>query len=199
MKNILLIIFAVLSTSVMTAQYKAKVNKVNGIEVYLLAEPVRPYEIFKIKKKGIQWGSYITGGLINASISTKVTRYINRLVKEYNGKVPFDAIVYTNGKQMTAIKFTDEPTPDTNMIAVVQKIKGIPFFVMSEPLLKYHFYKTIGGGIKWKSALTVGIINNSIEQDLLKFAKKIIGKVKKGKVDAVIYQRAKKAEAIKFD
>ena len=196
-KHLFILILATTITSF--AQQKATVNKVNGIEVYLLAEPVRTYEIVDIKNKGIQWGSFITGGLINASISTKVTRYINRLIKEYEHKtIPFDAILYSNGKQMSAIKFTDEATTETKGIAVVQKIKGIPFFVMNEPLQDYTLYKSIGGGIKWKSAITVGILNNSIEQDLMKFAKKIDNKVKKGLVDAVIYQRSKSAEAIKF-
>jgi hypothetical protein len=68
------------------AQQKSKVQKVNGIEVYLLAEPIREYETLKSGGKGIQWGSAITGGLINESIATKVTKYIKKLAKEYKDK-----------------------------------------------------------------------------------------------------------------
>jgi hypothetical protein len=181
------------------AQQKSKVQKVNGIEVYLLAEPVREYETLKTGGKGIQWGSAITGGLINESIATKVTKYIKKLAQEYKEKnIDFDAIIYTNGKQMTAIKFTDEKTDENDRVAIVQKIEGIPFFVMSEPINEFDFVKTIGGGIKWKSAITGGLINNSIEQDLIKFAKKMSKKFRKKQISAIIYERGKKATAILF-
>ena len=181
------------------AQQKSKVQEVNGIEVYLLAEPLREYETLKSGGKGIQWGSAITGGLINESIATKVTKYIKKLAKEYKYEnIGFDAIIYTNGKQMTAIKFTDEKTDENDRIAIVQKIEGIPFFVMSEPIIEYEFVKSIGGGLKWKSALTGGLINNSIEQDLMKFAKKMDKKFRRKQISAIIYKRGKKANAIKF-
>ncbi|MDT7832440.1 hypothetical protein RQM59_08615 [Flavobacteriaceae bacterium S356] len=198
-KRILTILLIAISTTVFS-QLKSKVYKVNGIEVYLLAEPVREYEVIKSKGKGIQWGSFITGGLINESISTKITKYIKRLNKAYKeAKIQYDAVIYTNGKQMNAIRFTDERTDENDRIATVQRINNIPFFVLSEPIKEYTFVKTVGGGIKWKSALTVGLWNNSIEQDLMKFAKKVKKKFKKKKVDAIIYERGKKASAIKFD
>jgi hypothetical protein len=99
---------------------------------------------------------------------------------------------------MTAIKFTDEKTDENDRIAIVQKIEGVPFFVMSEPIYEYEFVETVGGGIKWKSALTGGLINNSIEQDLMKFANKMNKKFRKKKISAIIYERGKKANAIKF-
>lgn len=99
---------------------------------------------------------------------------------------------------MNAIKFIDTKTPENDKIAIVQKIDGIPFFVMSEPITTYEFVKTIGGGIKWKSAFTGGLWNNSIEQDLMKFAKKAKKKFKKKVVNAIIYNRGKKASLIKI-
>ena len=165
-----------------------------------MAEPEREYETLKVGGKGIQWGSAITGGLINESIATKVSKYIKKLAKQYKDEnIQFDAVVYTKGKQMTAIKFTEEKTPENDRIAVIQKIEGIPFFVMSEPIKEYEFIKTIGGGIKWKSALTGGLINNSIEQDLMKFVKKMEKKFRKKQISAIIYESGKKANAIKFN
>ncbi len=167
--------------------------------MYLLSEPVREYQIVKGSGKGIQWGSFVTGGLINESISTKVTKYIKKLTQDFNEKgVEFDAVIYSNGKQMNAIKFIDTKTPENDKIAIVQKIDGIPFFVMSEPITAYEFVKTIGGGIKWKSAFTGGLWNNSIEQDLMKFAKKAKNKFNKKVVNAIIYNRGKKASLIKI-
>ncbi|QHI35928.1 hypothetical protein IMCC3317_12760 [Kordia antarctica] len=177
----------------------AKVAKVNGIEVYILNEPLRKYEVAFNKKKGIQWSSFLTGGFINASISTKITRYIDRLQKESKETgEKFDAIVYTNGKNVTAIRFIDPNDSENKGLATVQKIEGIPVFAMCEPILAYDETKKKGGGIKWKSMVTVGLWNNSIEQDLIKFAKRFKRHYKKKKIDAIIYRRQKKAYGIKF-
>lgn len=177
----------------------AKVAKVNGIEVYILNEPLRKYEVAFNKKKGIQWSSFLTGGLINSSISTKITRYIDRLQKESKETgEKFDAIVYTNGKNVTAIRFTNPDDIDKGGLATVQKIEGIPVFAMCEPVLAYDQVKKKGAGIKWKSMVTGGLWNNSIEQDLIKFAKRFRRHFRKKKIDAMIYRRQKKAYGIKF-
>ena len=199
MKSKITCLLAVCLLCINTAfsQLKAKVSKVNGIEVYILSEPLRNYEVVNNGGKGIQWGSFITGGLINESISTKISKYIRKLLKGYKKEgIKFDAVVYSNGKNMTAIKFTEPATKENNRIAEITKIDGIPFFVMSEPIKDYTHEKTIGGGIKWKSALTAGLVNNSIEQDLMKFAKKGRRKYKKGKINAIRYSKGKKAEGI---
>ena len=180
------------------SQDKAYVDKVNGVEVYILSEPVREYEVLDIKGKGIQWESFLTAGLINESISVKVSKYINKLIKEYDDQdINFDAVIYNSGKKMVAIKFTDDDI-DKERIAKVEKIDNIPFYVMSEPVENYEFIKNIKGGIKWKSALTAGLINNSIEQDLNKFTKKARKKSKKGKNISVIYSRGKKAQLVEI-
>lgn len=181
------------------AQQKAKVQKINEIEVYLLAEPIREYKTLKSSGKGIQWGSVITGGLINESIATKVTQYCKKIANKYKKQnIDIDGIIYSKGKKMTAIKFTDDKTDKNDRIATVQTLKGIPFFVMSEPVSEYKSVKTIGGGIKWKSAMTNGLINNSIEQDLMKFANKMDTRYKKKQISGIIYKSGKKAKAIKF-
>ncbi len=181
------------------AQYKSKVNKVNGVEVYILAEPVREYEVVNNTGKGIQWGSFITSGLINESISTKISKYLRKLLKSFKKEnIEFDAIIYSSGKNMTAIKFTEEKTPENDRIAEVTKLDNIPFFVLSEPIKKYNIVKNIGGGIKWKSYLTSGLMNNSIEQDLMKFSRKSRRKFRKGKIDAIVYSNGKRATSIKF-
>lgn len=199
MRKLLFLLVLLTAVTIKAQQLKSKVHKVNGTEVYLLAEPVREYEVLKGAGKGIQWGSYVTGGLINESIATRVSKYIKNLRKKYTDEnIKFDAVIYSNGKQMSAIKFTDKKTPENDGVAIVQKIEGVPFFVMSEPLKAYDFVKTVGGGVKWKSAITGGLMNNSIEQDLMKFSKKIKKEFKKKQVSAIVYERGKKANAINF-
>ncbi len=195
----IILLTALLVTTIAISQRKAKVHNINGIEVYILAEPVRNYEIVNTAKNSIKWGSYITGGLINQSISTKVSKFIKKLLKDYTQEnITFDAILYTSGKNMTAIRFTEEATTNNKGIATIHKLNGIPFYVMSEPVEEYKYIGTIGKGIKWKSLVTAGLLNNSIEEDLVKFAKKVETKFRKGKINAVVYSNGKKAISIKI-
>lgn len=142
----------------------------------------------------------MTGGLINPSISSKVARFIKGLVKKGTEEgVEFDAIIYTSGKNVVAVKFTDEETKDNKRKARVHRLNGIPTYVMCEPYKKFRVAKSKGGGIKWKSAVTGGIINNSIEEDLLKFARKYKKMYSKGAIDALYYTSGKACEGIKFE
>ena len=198
MKKVLLGLTLVLGINCFSQQ-KSKVQKVNGIEVYLLAEPVREYKVLKTSGKGIQWGSLLTYGLVNESISDKVTNYIKKLAKHYKDRnIEFDAVMYSHGKQMTAIKFSELKTEENDRIATVHEIEGIPVYVMSTPISDYKYIKTIKGGIKWKSALTAGLLNNSIEEDLLKFKNKMNVDSKKKQMSAIIYERGKSVDEIKL-
>jgi hypothetical protein len=199
--NLLLLLFTLLTSNVFSQQKDfAEVYVVNGIEAYILNEPVRPYEIVYGKGQSLNWGSYLTGGLVNPSISSKVGKFIKGIVKkaQEEGK-EIDAIIYTSGKNVTAIKFTDEPTDKNLRKARVHRLNGIPTYVMCEPYKKFRVTKSKGGGVKWKSAFTAGLINNSIEEDLMKFAKKYKKMYSKGQVDALYYTSGKSCDGIKFD
>lgn len=198
MKNLLFGLLVLMSFSAI-AQLKSKVQEVEGVEVYLLATPVRAFDTLDISGKAFQWKSAITGGGLNESIEQKVVYLVRNLTKKLEeNSVEFDAIIYQGGKTMTAIKFTEPKTAKNDRIAEVQSLEGIPFFVMSEPVLDYEVTKTISGGLKWKSALSNGLVNNSIAQDLLKYAKNMKSKFKKKQISAIRYVEGKKAEAILF-
>lgn len=200
MKTRLLFFVAFAATLATHSQNLAKVQKVNGKEVYILSEPIRPYEVVMGKGNSLKWSSFLTGGLINESVSTKAASFVNHVKKEAEKEsIDFDAIVYTNGKKVIAVKFTDAATPETDRIAEVQKMDGYPVYVMSEPLEKYTVEADKGPGIKWKSFLTVGLLNNSIEQDMDKYADRFRAKLKKGKIDALQYTSGKTAIGIKFN
>jgi ribosomal protein L25 (general stress protein Ctc) len=199
--KITLFLLAVLFTLNIFSQQKnlAEVYVVNGVEAYILNEPVRSYEIVYGKGGGLNFGSYLTGGLINPSVSSKVGKFIKGVVKksEKEGK-KIDAIIYTSGKNVTAIKFTDDPTPENRRKAKVHRLNGIPAYVMCDPINDFKVVATKGGGVKWKSAMTGGILNNSIEEDLSKFAKKFKKMYKKGQIDAIYYTSGKSCDGIKF-
>ena len=54
----------------------ARVQKINGIEAYILAEPLRDYEVVFGGDNKIQWTSFLTGGLVNSSIESKVSKFV---------------------------------------------------------------------------------------------------------------------------
>jgi len=197
MKKTAFLFFTLGLATMANAQEMAKVSKVNGVEVYILAEPTRSYEVVMGGKNPIPWSAIAFGsGLTGEAISTKMTRFIKSLQgKAEKEDTAFDAVVYTNGKSVSAIRFTDEATEENDRLAEVQKIEGIPVFIMNEPLKKYVVENEKKSGINW----TRGALNSpSIEEDVEKYARKLKKSFKKGEVDALIYSRGKKCSGIKF-
>ena len=171
----------------------ARVSKIQGIEIYMLSEPVRDYEVISDVSNGINASSAITGGMVNESIADKAAKFVRRAMKE-NSRI--DAVVYSSGKRVVGIRFKDAATPETKGIGRVKKINGLDTFVLSEPLQDYEVLTSKGGGIKWKSYVTGGLINNSIEEDIEKMVKKIQGNGTS--VDGVIYSAGKSASGFRY-
>ena len=196
------IFFAALFTLFLSnanAQVNARVTKVNGIEVYILSEPVREYEVVIGQGNSIQWSSLVSGGLVNDNIATKISRFVKGVQNQATQQnITFDAIIYSNGKSVSAVKFIDNKTEENDRIAEVQKVNGMPVYIMSEPLKKYSVESDKGGGVKWKSLVTAGLVNNSIEEDLQKYLNKFEKDFKRGKIDALLYTRGKTCDGIKF-
>lgn len=200
MKKFTLVLALFLSVSIYAQKPPlAKVNKVNGVEVYVLSEPLRDYEVVFGGDNKIQWGSFVTGGLLNASIETRMSKFVKAVQEKSEAEDrKFDAVIYTDGKNVSAIKFLEEKSDENERMAEVQKMDGIPLYIMSEPIANYSVEADKGGGIKWKSLVTAGLMNNSIEQDVEQIVKKLDGKFKRGKIDAIMYADGKKGDGIKF-
>lgn len=170
----------------------ARVKKVNGIETYVMCEPLREYDVIVDVGTGAKAESIVTGGLVNKSISGRMSQFVNR-VKSKNDTI--DAVIYSSGKRIVGVRFKDAGTPTTKGIARVSKMKGYPVFVMCEPLKNYEVLKSKGGGIKWKSALTAGLANNSIDEDVAKIVNKLDDV--KG-LQAFYFDGSKEGDAIGF-
>ena len=119
-------------------------------------------------------------------------QFVRRVTKE-NGKI--DAVVYSTGKRIVGVQWKDEATPDTKGIGRVSKVAGYPVYVMNEPIVNYSVVNSKGGGIKWKSVLTAGVVNNSIEDDVEAMVKKIQTRA----ADGILFDGGKSASAIMFD
>ena len=65
---------------------------------------------------------------------------------------------------------------------------------MNEPLSNYTVVNSKNGGIKWKSLLTAGIVNNSIEDDVQAMVKKLQNRAS----DAMMFDGGKDGSAIMF-
>lgn len=174
------------------ADLLGRVRKINGVEAYIMCEPLRAYETVVDVNTGAKAESLLTGGLVNKSIAGRAEQFIKRIKKENEN---IDAVVYSSGKRIIGIKFTDAGSEKTKGIGKVSKISGLPTFVMCEPIRGYETLKSEGGGVKWKSLVTAGIANNSIEEDVQKIVKKLDGV--KG-VEACYFDGTKEGEAIRF-
>jgi hypothetical protein len=202
MKKVLSILVIAIALGSMAMQPKidySRVYTVNGVDAYIMSEPVREYEIVLGKDKPLNILSVLTGGLVNNNIKTKVSALVNALMKkaEEDG-VQIDAVIYTSGKAITGIKYTDQKTDENDRKAEVQKMSGIPLYIMADPYEDYKVVSDEGGGIKWKSLVTAGLINNSIEEDISKYVGKFEKKYRNGKIDAILYNGGKEAMGIKF-
>jgi len=178
----------------------ARVNRIDGVDVYFMNEPLNDYEVVFDVSTGIKATSLITGGLVNEGLSEKAAQFVKRAIKEAKAdKHEFDAIIYSSGKKVIAVKFKD-PKPEFKLMARVQKIEGIEIYILSEPATEYEVLNSEKGGFKMKSALTGGLVNNSIEEDVAQFVKKLVKDAEKDneKVEGILYGAGKSAAGIKF-
>jgi ribosomal protein L25 (general stress protein Ctc) len=196
-KQFAFLLIAFFSIHIAFAQKKglAKVNKIQGIEAYFMSEPLRSYEVVFDVGTGIKMTSVVTAGVVNESVADKASQFVNRAYKEAKSEnKKIDAVVYSGGKKVVAVKFTEEATEKTKGIGQVKKIDGIEIYLLAEPLLEYEVITEKKGGLKVKSYVTGGLVNNSIEEDIKQFVKKMDAK----EVDALIYSAGKSAVGVKF-
>ena len=106
MRKVIILLAIIISSSTVYSQGNdldlARVKKINGVEAYIMCEPLREYDVVVDVNTGAKAESILTGGLINKSIAGRVEQFINRAKKENEN---FDAIVYTSGKRIVGVKF----------------------------------------------------------------------------------------------
>lgn len=188
---IIAMIMAVTTFAQNSNELLARVNRIDGVEAYILCEPVRDYTTLVDAGTGLKSESLLTGGIVNKSIADRVEQFIRKITKE-NARV--DAVIYSAGRRIVGVQFTDKATPENKEIARVSKVGGYPVFVMDEPLENYSVINSKGGGIKWKSLFTAGIVNNSIEDDVEQMVKKLQSRA----ADAMLFDGGRSASSIMF-
>lgn len=203
MKTTILVLFLLTTWTISFSQDQkgiARVNRIDGVDVYFMNEPLNDYEIVFDVSTGLKATSLLTGGLVNEGVSEKAAQFVKRAIKEAKeDNHEFDAIIYSSGKKVVAVKYKD-PKPEYKLMARVQKIEGIEIYILSEPATEYEVLNSKKGGFKMKSALTGGMVNNSIEDDVAQFVKKLVKDAADDneKIDAILYGAGKSAAGIKF-
>ena len=185
-------------TSMTTAQRPslARVQQINGVEVYILSEPLRQYEVITQKSDYLQPITLLTGGRKDETIEEKVTSLVSK-IKRAAGKQhqTIDAVIYTDGRGAVGVKFTDNANKENSRIAQVQKINNVGVYILSEPLTTYTVEGSKRSLVKLQSLQTHGLINHTIEEDVARFISRL---QKHYTIDAVIYNTGKSALGVRF-
>ncbi|GAB3922061.1 hypothetical protein [Larkinella terrae] len=181
------------------AQSNARVDKIQGIETYVMCEPLRAYETVFEVSSGAKAASLFTGGVVNEGVSDKASQFVRRASKQgKSDNKEFDAVVISGSKTAIAVKFKGDG--GDKGLAKVRKIDGLAVYVMNEPLKEYETVVDASGGLKAKSYFTGGIVNNSIEEDIEQFVRRVKKEADEAKkpIDAVVYSSGKRAIGVKF-
>ncbi|RAK00423.1 hypothetical protein LX87_02125 [Larkinella arboricola] len=192
---------AFLSVTSVLAQNPARVEKIQGVETYIMCEPLQAYETVFEVATGAKAASLLTGGVVNEGVSDKVSQFVRRATKDAKSKnQEFDAVVISGSKTAIAIKYKDNASRDKGL-AKVRKIDGLAVYVMNEPVKDYKTVVDASGGVKAKSYFTSGLVNNSIEEDMEQFVRRVKKEAEEAKkpIDAVVYSSGKRAIGVKFN
>lgn len=179
----------------------ARVNRIDGIDVFFMNEPLNDYEVVFDVGTGLKATSIVTGGLVNEGVSEKAAQFVNRAIREAKfEKKEFDAIIYSSGKRVIAVKYKD-PKPELKLMATVQKIEGVEIYILCEPAKEYEVLNSKKGGLKMKSVITGGLVNNTIEEDVAQFVNKLVKDAASDneRIDGILYGAGKSAAGIKFN
>ncbi len=197
----LAILFALQTGFAQSDNGTARIQKIQGIEVYAMCEPLRAYEVQFDVETGAKAASLMTGGVVNEGVSEKLTQFVARATKESKKQnKPFDAIVYNGGKKVVAVKFKDDASEATKGLGKVRKMEGVEVYVMSEPVRDYTTAVDVSTGVKAKSYLTGGLVNNSIEEDMAQYVRRAINDAKEQNkaIEAVVYSGGKRSIGVTF-
>ena len=176
----------------------ATVDVIDGKEVYLLSEPLRSYEVVSTVRTGPKVSSLFTRGLISEDINDKAAQFTRKSIRKMKKKgIEFDAVRYSSGKRIQAIRFKEEATEDTKRLAKVQDNSGVYAFIMAEPVNSYKVDGNVKFVVRAVPLLTYGIINNSIERDVATLAKKANKKLENPQY--ITYTTGDRATIISFE
>ena len=175
----------------------AKVQVVDGKQVFILNEPIREYIIVDSVRTGIKISSLLTRGLLNENINDKATQFTRRAHRKFSKEgLAFDAILYQDGKFAQAIRFTEPATVENNGVAEINSIDGVGTFIMAEPLEAYQVESVVRNRLNILPLLTHGFFNPSIARDMNRF---VSSANKEHTPEFIAYSSGRKASIITFN
>lgn len=199
MKSLLLALLFITTSLTAQDQRLARVKKMQGKELYILAEPLRAYEI--VSDKHQRSGKFFSkGGASKMAISTKLEVLIKKMLKEsIKEGYEFDALLYEDGKRAFAIKFTEAATEENERIAKVRNHNGMPVFIMNDPITDYTIIKEKRQRRNFSAMATAGWKKRSIEKDIDRLTDRLKSDKEKGNLDALHYTYGQTSTGIKFE
>ncbi len=177
------------------------VDKIKFKEVYVMCEPIRPYEVVGEVYSLLSQLYAESSAKLNEDIPDMKTMIdnlvVNAINKEEKGKVKnFDAIMTNDGLICYLIKFK-EGNEDKSMIGRVKQILGKDVFVMCTPLNSYDML-----GEVFSFSKQIMAVNQSIENYMKILVENAITainiKYPSIEFDAIIATASNKAYFIKY-
>ena len=200
MKRMIMVVALVATVTFLKAQddtQLAKVDVLDGKQVFILNEPLQDYEIVGSVKTGVKFGSLLTRGILNENVNDKTTQFVRRTFKKLaKEEIEFDGILYKDGKFVNAIRFTEEANSENERLAEISYINETGIFIMAEPVQEYEVKSVVRNRLNIVPFLTYGIVNPSIEKDAKRFVK---AANKKQEAQFISYSAGRKASIISFE
>lgn len=179
----------------------SKVDKVNSLDVYFMADPLSEYEI--VNYTGGQFSDFQMKNIFSygsrSSLSSRmsfITMEALKLAKSENEEI--HGILYREGNSILMIRYTD--TSVKTRLGKVDTIKGLETYVFSEPHNRTY---TVTESSEFKSGsltstFTLGLIDASMRDNIDVFINYIVHSKNKNKANAILYHSGKEGHGIKF-
>ncbi len=201
MKKVTLILAMFLGFVAFGQDKLARVENMSDLDVFVMNQPVAQYKIVvrmkPISLANLNLKTIVTGGIIRETASDKMNQYVNQVLRQADKEdVHVDAVIYSGGKGAVGIEYISEADQG---IAKVKAIQGIDVYAFCTPLEKFDvvYSKRATSGF-WVANATYGIIDSSIDRDIIKLVKRIKRKDRKFATSATMYNAGKKGEGITY-
>ena len=202
MKKLILLSLSLLAITIAYSQGKqAQVDNVQGLDVFILNQPVAKYKVVVRMKTfsmaNLNVGTIATQGADRESASEKVNKYVNQILRQAEkDSIEVDAMIYSGGKSAIGIVYTED---ENQGVATVRQMYGLDIYAFCQPLTAYDYVQTkrAMSGYMGSSA-TYGVLDSSIEENVEKLAKRLKRKKKKHGTTGVLYNSGKKGGGIKY-
>lgn len=166
----------------------AKVDMVNGLEIYFMSEPLRKYEeLFTVSLETNHKDKLEEKLSLSRKISTLSEKAREEAAKR---SVKIDGIIYNEGFTALAIIFTDNEITKERLAEAYQYL-GVELYLFAQPINEVHEFEN--------KKIKLPPSNQSLFEDI--WSSNLTDKVKKmkkRKFEAIIYRQGKRFQYVTY-